>query len=77
MLFFCRNLGGYFVRGKSMLVKDEQTAKAGFIFANLLLILIMYFRFEEPVHFFISACGLIIFSYFLKRAISQLQGNKG
>lgn len=44
----------------------------GFILSNFLFIIVIYNRFEHPLHFSLIAGGLILFSYLLNRHINKV-----
>ncbi len=46
-----------------------------FLLCNLLLVLIVYQRFEDPMAFAFIAGGIVSLSYFVLRAINQLVGD--
>jgi len=50
------------------------SSKNGFFFLNLVIVLILWYRLEDPLPFFFIAGGICIISFFIKRAINQLIG---
>lgn len=53
-------------------VSNPSVAKRIFILCNIVLIGTLYHRIEDPAQFAFIAGGVIVFSYFLTRAIKQL-----
>jgi len=49
-------------------------SRNGFFFLNLVIVLTLWYRIDEPLPFFLIAGGILMISFFLKRAINQLIG---
>ena len=54
------------------LAKNPTASRRFFVFCNLVLIGTLYHRYEDPGQFGLIAGGLVIFSFFLMRAIRQI-----
>jgi len=58
------------------LITGLASSKSGFFLLNLIIVAVLYMRIEEPLPFFFIAGGIVTFSYFVKRAISQFIDGK-
>ncbi len=57
-----------------ILSRNPQVANRLFILATFLIVLWVYTRFEDPIQFAFIGGGIIVSSYFLKRAVHQITG---
>lgn len=58
-----------------MVVRNQNVSRGLFALSTILLVLIAYRRFDDPLHFGLVAGGLVTMSYFLLRGIRQLVGD--
>ncbi len=54
-----------------MLLQSSRSAQQLFSFAALLIVFWINSKIYEPLPFFFMGCGVVTFSFFLRRAIHQ------